>query len=164
HELDPLGQEFTRRLSIGESVNVIVSAGPPPDGVMTPRIVAERGLLAEDETQPGKTKTVSIPRHPDLSADAQYRVPAEHCKRLLCEYARFVAQHYPSEKDPSAKPVRVKIYRVVHRLLEPNEMANPWEFPDPQAEWTYWPYYQGEFVPPPADPNNLDPNRAWVLK
>src|SRR5262249_3584571 len=101
---------------------------------------------------------------PDLSADAQYRVPAEHCKRLLCEYARFVAQHYPSEKDPSAKPVRVKIYRVVHRLLEPNEMANPWEFPDPQAEWTYWPYYQGQFVPPRAAPNNLDPTRAWVLK
>src|SRR5262249_42314836 len=129
HDLDPLGQEYTRRLSIAESVNVIVPS--PVEPVLQARVFAERpGLLVEDETEPGKTKTVPIPRHPELGLDMQYQVPAEHCKRLLCEYARFVAQHYPSEKNPSAKPVRVKIYRVVHRMLDPNEMGSTWETPD----------------------------------
>jgi hypothetical protein len=149
HDIDPFGQEYTRRLSIGESVNQLAPVPMISDELKTRRMIAVRE---------------GIPMHPELSWEAQYRVPADHSKRLLCEYARFVAQHYPSEKDPTAEAVRVKTYRVVHRMLEPAEMASKFEYPDPAVEWTYWPYYQGEFVKPPDEPGNSDPNRAWVLK
>lgn len=148
HDIDILGQEYTRRLSIGESVNQVMTA-PVTD------LVRQRRGIAMRE---------GIPLHPELSEEAQYRVPADHARKLLCEYARFVAQHFPSETNPSAAAVRVKIYRVVHRMLEPNEMAGLREYPEPDAAWTYWPYYQGEFVKPPPDPTNPDPNQPWVLK
>jgi hypothetical protein len=154
HDIDPFGQEYTRRLSIGESVNQ-----PGPNMGISDDIRTRREIGTRE----------GFPLHPGMPYETQYRVPAEHSKRLLCEYARFVAQHYPSEKDAGAEPVRVKIYRVIHRILDPNEMAGEEEYPEPAAEWTYLPFYQGEFVkapperaPAPIEGTKPDPLRVWA--
>jgi len=152
--LDPLNQEYTRRLSIGESVNQLAPIMDIPDHVKRNRIAAGNPAFNRHLERP-------IPLHPDLmmSINAQYRVPMDHAKRLLCEYARFAAEKYPSEKDPGSPVTSVKIYRVVHRMLDPREMANP--DVSPTDPWTYWPYFQGEFVKPKEA---TDPLTPWVLK
>jgi hypothetical protein len=72
----------------------------------------------------------------------EYREPTAYSKQLLKSYARYVLKHYPYEEDPELKPLKVKIYRVVHRIL------NAWEIAAGDSPWdptTYLPYYQGEF-------------------
>ena len=152
---DPLNQEYTRRLSIAESVNQLQPIMDIPDYVKRNRIAAGNPAF---NRQLGDRP---IPLHPDLmqNINVQYRVPMDHAKRLLCDFARFAAEKYPSEKDPNSPAVAVKIYRVVHRMLDPREMAN--HEVSPTDPYTYWPYFQGEFVKPTGTD---DPNAPWVLR
>jgi hypothetical protein len=144
--LDWLGQEFTRRLSLGNAIGQVTPlTGLPAD-------VRERRIKAGS--------TLAIPTHPEYAVEAQYQPPLEHCQRNMAEFARFVAQHYPAE-NPEAKVVCVKAYRVLHVILAPQEMASPRIKPtDP---WTYLPSFMGEFTPngEMVDPN--DPLLYWVI-
>ncbi len=157
HMLDPLGQEYTRRLSISESTNQLIPMPSIPDPIKHRRIVwgnpANNAALE-----------MPIPLHPQIPHDLQYRVPAESSKLYLREYARKIAQLYPhSEKDPSKGVKSVLIYRVTHRMLEPGELiveGKPRPF-NPTDAWTYLPYYQGEFI---KSPDSNDPDEPWVLK
>jgi hypothetical protein len=159
HMLDPLGQEFTRRLSISESTNQLVPLPGIPDTVKHRRIA-----WGDPKFNPALGQVV-IPLHPPpIGVDLQYRVPMKSSQLYLQEYARKVAQLYPtSPRDPSKKVKSVKIYRVTHRMLEPGEMTaegkpRPFEPTDP---WTYMPFYQGEFVAPEG--KESDPEEPWVL-
>ncbi|MBL8794315.1 MAG: hypothetical protein JNM56_10455 [Planctomycetia bacterium] len=152
---DPLGQEYTRRLSIGESTNQLLPLLDVPD------IVKQRRITA------GQLHDIPLLNHfrldyPDLPAwTVQYRPPMEASRNLVSDYARHIAAKYPSEKDPNAEVTAVKVYRVVHRMLEPREMADPENAPNDPT--TYWPYFQGEFTKNGdlKDPN--DPFLYWLI-
>jgi hypothetical protein len=66
---------------------------------------------------------------------------------MLESYARFVLSHYPyvdeqGVQHPEYKPLKVKIYRVIHAIADTNNIANGF---NPYSPRTYLPYYQGEF-------------------
>lgn len=150
HAKDPLGQEFTRRLSIGESINQGLTMVPVSDMMKQRRIQA--GILND------------IPLDPLRGIEAQCALPADGTQRFLREYARYVARHAPSEKDPTLQVTGVKIYRVVHSMLGPNELAE--EGParqEPTARWTYLPFFQGEFTPDGELKNAEDPFLYWLI-
>src|SRR5262249_51751153 len=126
---------FQRRLALSESVNQLQHKSPPDiDARLQRRIEAGHSF-----------RRGQIPLLDDPSMGGryfEYREPTAYSKQLLKSYARYVTRNYPCEDDPSLKPKKVKIYRVVHRILNSWEIANnnnPW---DPT---TYLPYYQGEF-------------------
>jgi hypothetical protein len=155
HGGDPLGQEYTRRLSIASSVDQYVPLPGVADELKRLRIA--NGNPAFNAQLNGE----AIPLHPPpFWVDMQYRLPTEAAKRLLAEYARHIAHEYPTSTKGSGV-VGVKIYRVVHRMLDPWEMARPDS--DPKAEWTYMPFYQGEFTKDGVlkDPN--DPFLYWLI-
>jgi len=143
---DPLSQEFTRRLSIAESVAV----SPVP---FMPESVKQARVFGGER--------VGIPPHPHLPIDAQYAVPQPMSQRLIGEYAAFVARNYPCPENPSAPVNRVKVYRVVHIMLEPRQMAS--EKVSPTEDWTYRPYYFGEFTPEGRLTNPNDPLLYWLI-
>jgi hypothetical protein len=162
HMLDPLGQEYTRRLSISESTNQLVPLPSIPDPIKHRRITWGNPAFNAAMQMP-------VPLHPHIPPDLQYRVPQDSSKLYLREYARKIAQMHPhSLKDPTKGVRSVLIYRVTHRMLEPSELVvvegRPRPF-NPDDPWTYLPYYQGEFVPPTAKGGQpLDSEEPWVLK
>ncbi len=143
---DPLGQEYVRQLVL------CYHAGPTLPPTPVPETIRDRRLA--------EGSRLSIPTHPELPIGAQYQMPYAHCQRSISQYARFVAQHYPAE-NASAKVVGVKAYRVVHLILDPNEMSNgKLHLNDP---WTYLPFYQGEFTAEGTLTDPDDPFLYWLI-
>ena len=146
HAPDPLAQEFTRRLSI-VSLGVAQWENDSPTHEQRERRHA-RGLL-------------DIPIHPYMPIDIQFQVPTEPCRRYLKEYARHVAQHYPSEHKPALAITGIKIYRVTHTMLSPQQLADP--HVTPTDEWTFLPYFQGEFTRDGVLKDPTDPLLYWMI-
>jgi hypothetical protein len=79
---------------------------------------------------------------------------------MLSCYARHVAQNYPSAENPDATVEGVKIYRVIHSLLSPSQMAAGFRPDDPT---TYAPFYQGDFDRDGRLKNAQDPFLYWLI-
>ncbi|MBV9124454.1 MAG: PKD domain-containing protein [Planctomycetes bacterium] len=118
--------EYTRRLSIAESIN---SPNPLPANF--------QALLAVRLNAPGR-----IPLHPDLLPTLQYHEPPDLSKEWLRSYVRFVARAYPFEHNPDLKVTGIKVYRVTHEILPPNELA---EGTNPNDPTLFEPFYMGEY-------------------
>ncbi|OAI50259.1 hypothetical protein AYO44_17920 [Planctomycetaceae bacterium SCGC AG-212-F19] len=165
HAGDPLGQEYTRRLSLASSVDQVMPFAGVSDEKKHRRLT--RGDPKFNEDLEGQAIPV-LP--PPLGLDMQYREPRDSAKKLLADYAKHIALAYPtSEKDPSKGVVAVKIYCVTHRMLDPWEIASGKDGrPDnkPTDLWTYMPFYQGEYVKPPPPPPGEEAfaDQSWVLK
>jgi hypothetical protein len=102
---------------------------------------------AQQRIEKGREQQPDIPIHPDvLPVEAQYQFPAQRLGVLpfLSSYARHVARHCPSETNSEAKVYRIKIYRVMHRVVRPEQWAAEQRPHDPTL---YHPYYQGEYDP-----------------
>jgi hypothetical protein len=101
-------------------------------------------LVAKRRIDAGKDAVRPIPTHPGLPLAEQYQLPAPVLSPLpfLSSYARHVARSYPSETNPEAEVLGVKIYRVQHHLMEPQEWLLTKSPHDPTL---YRPYYQGEY-------------------
>ena len=80
---------------------------------------------------------------------------------MLKEYAKHVARSYPSKDDPSLEIAGIKIYRVIHVMLDPNQMLDP--DANPAGEWTFRPYYLGEFTKDGVLKNPQDPLLYWLI-
>jgi hypothetical protein len=141
---DWLGQEFTRRLSLGESISQVTPLNIVPEEVRQSRIKAalEKG----------------IPKHPESPLDVQYRLPNYYSQRMLAEYARHIASEYGTPERPVTG---VKIYRVVHEMLEPRHMASG-KF-TPTEDWTYLPYYMGDYTAAGELKDPDDPMLYWLV-
>jgi hypothetical protein len=139
--------QYQRRLSLGESINQLL----PPASVLDPE-VRRRRLTAG--------RLDGIPLHPGFAEGFQFREPTPYSKRMLQTYARHVARAVPDPSDPAKKVAAVKIYRVVHRILDPLEMA---QGADPAAEPLYFPYYQGEFDTEGHLKDPKDPYLYWLI-
>jgi hypothetical protein len=99
------------------------------------------------------------PFHPGLPEAVQFREPNANSKRVLQNYARFVAQTNPGG-DASQVVVRIRVYRVVHDILDARLLA---EGEDPLDLWTYRPYYQGEYDANGNLLNPVDPLLYWMV-
>jgi hypothetical protein len=141
---NPLLQEYQRRLSLAESTNQLLSPAP-----VAPEILQRRTLAAQAD---------GIPLYPTMELPRQHREPTPYSKEMVATYARFIAH---LKAGAPGKIVRsVKVYRVVHNLPRPEEIADR---VDPTEKHFYYPYYQGEFTPEGKMINPEDPYLYWLI-
>jgi hypothetical protein len=141
---NPLVQEYQRRLSLAESTNQL-----QPPAAVDPALVEKRSLAAILD---------HIPPYPGMDASMQRREPTPFSKDMVRTYARFIA-HLKAEE--TGKTVRsVKVYRVIHNLPKPEEIALG---VDPTEKHFYYPYYQGEFTPDGELIDPRDPYLYWLI-
>jgi hypothetical protein len=139
--------QYQRRLSLGESINQLL----PPPSVLDPE-ARHRRLTAG--------RLDGIPLHPALPETFQYREPTPYSKRMLQTYARHVARTVLHPSDRSRRVTGVKIYRVVHRILNPLEVGRG---ADPAEDSLYLAYYQGEFDADGRLKDPSDPYLYWLI-
>ncbi len=142
-----LALEYQRRLSLSESVNQL-----PPALPVVPADVRYRRLEAGQSD--------GIPLHPDVPENAQFREPTPYSKRMLQSYARFAARTVKHPTDPTRPVVGVKIYRAVHSILPPWEIAKGRDPADPTL---YYPFYQGEYDVDGNLKDPADPYLYWLI-
>jgi hypothetical protein len=145
-EENPVALEYQRRLSLAESINQLAPMGTVPVQVMYSRHRAANEL--------------GIYMHPDVPEYTQWRQPVPFSKRMLETYARFVCRNLPHPTDASQKVTGVKIYRVIHNILHPRQIA---EGMNPEDKTLYYPYYQGEFTPEGVLKDPEDPLLYWLI-
>jgi hypothetical protein len=136
---------YQRLLALTESTSYNSNA-PPPDF----KFRLDRRQLA------GMTfKPAPIPMPDNAPAD-NYREPNDLSKRMIASYASFVAHHYPHPTNPEVGVAGVKVYRILHRIIEPGEMAGG---VSPIDKTTYGPFFMGEFD---RDGNLKDPTEPFL--
>jgi hypothetical protein len=132
-------QEYQRILSVTENANQLFPQSPP----MLPLMYKERVFAGSVYYPPIKV----APWNPDTSEGTppafQYREPNLISKRIIQSYAKHVGQTYHSDAHPGVPVKSVKVYRVVHQIIAPEQMAGHFLEPDDPTNFT--PYYQGEF-------------------
>jgi hypothetical protein len=101
-----------------------------------------------------------IPLADDIPLTIQYREPQDLAKMLIASYARFIAGTSPHKEKPSVPVKSVKVYRVIHNIMTPAELA---EGGDPRDKTRYTPFFQGEFDPEGKMLNPRDPFLYWLL-
>lgn len=97
--------------------------------------------LAQRRAEAGMKYNPPIPVG-DTEPSFQYREPIPRARRLLGALARHAALTCRDPADPSRAVTGVKLYRVVHRLLTPQEFREGLE---PFDLTTYLAYFQGEY-------------------
>lgn len=152
---DPLGLTYYRRLSVTEQV----SQGVPDYTADT----AERRAVRERRTKSAAGLWSNYPRIPFAPEDegSQYRLPRPDIVRyLLPSYAAHLI-HAHSTPDRSVKSV--KIYRLEHRVLPVNRLAEKFS---PHHPTTFRPYFLGEYALAPNGDAELvdtqDPMLYWL--
>jgi hypothetical protein len=144
-EVPNLGEErsklaFQRRLALGESTNQLQQQPPWDfDERWARRIEAGRNFKGRGSIPPLND--------PVYGRYFEYREPIAYSKRILESYARYVLSHYPyvdeqGMEHPELKPLKVKLYRVIHAITDTKNFAEGFS---PFHPITYLPYYQGEF-------------------
>ena len=134
----PTAVNYQRRLSMTESAH---------HAMVTP---ADAMLRRQQRRASVEGK---YPAHPTVPVAAQFREPNTFAKKMIQNYTRHVAQvHSAPHPGAPGKVVKVRLYRVIHEILEARALANG---DHPLDLYTYRPYYQGEFD---AEGNLLNPN------
>src|SRR5262245_29288757 len=91
---------------------------------------------------------LSIPPTPEelVPPSSQFLLPNAYSQHMISSYARYVAHHFPSNLGPDDPVESVKVYRVLHNILGPDQMASMNEKGwSPTGLNTYAPFYLGEF-------------------
>jgi hypothetical protein len=101
----------------------------------------------------------AVPYHPTVLTARQYARPSAETLQLLASCARHVLR-LPHPKFPDAQPRSVKIYRVLHYTLSPQEFAAGF---DPNFLTFYYPYYQGTYDRDGTLKDPDDPFLYWLL-
>jgi hypothetical protein len=141
---NPLTQEYQRRLSLAESTNQLQPPGPVDPTIVDAR---RRAAIAD-----------GIPPYPGMDASTQRREPTPFSKEMVKTYARFIA--HLKARETGKIVGSVKVYRVIHNLPQPQEIARRI---DPTEKNFYYPYYQGEFTPDGELINPNDPYLYWLI-
>jgi hypothetical protein len=144
---------YQRRLAMTDQVQFTDTNTPPPKKLNAQGVLVDNPVYVWRQVYsptppaevlgkiPAPKKVVQIPYHPNLFPTAQYRVPTDYVKKLMESFAHHVYSK-PYEKDPKYKPVRVKVYRVIHNIPTPELIASEIE---PTSPVLYYPFYMGEF-------------------
>jgi hypothetical protein len=132
----PTRLEYQRRLAMTESTNQLF---PTPGSPQFDNLLLARNLASN-------RLPVAIPLHPLWAASAQYRPSNMYSQKMTAAYARHVANapEYRNENDPTQKVVNVQVFRVIHNMLTPKDVADG---VSPVDESLYTPYYLGRFNP-----------------
>jgi hypothetical protein len=125
--------EYTRRLSLAESTSF-----PGPSIWNIPN--ADALITARD--QEADRKHLPSLRKLNIPLDFQYREPNDLSKKWIAQYARHVAHNYRHQTKPDLDVIGVKVYKVLHVIISPAQLAEGMEPDDPTL---YAPYYMGEF-------------------
>lgn len=156
--------EYTRRLSLAEGANLPRN---PPNPLLLQFLLTQRQQAGQRH---------GIPMRDDIYINDQYREPSDTSKLYIRSYARHVAQRYRHELKPDLKVKSVKVYKVIHQLVNAPLLAQGVE---PNEPMLYWPFFMGEFDPDgnlhsPADAFNFvnpetnreemrDPFLYWLI-
>ncbi|MFN4261659.1 MAG: hypothetical protein ACK4RK_20445 [Gemmataceae bacterium] len=151
HSIDPLEQEYFRRLTLTELLNQPMGASPVVNNTM---ITMRKNA---GTNHPGGR----IPMHPFVGEAMQYRPAGVQATLLLPSYARRLCQAYPNEMNPKAKVKSVKIYLVVHHMLQPEMFLR--DDIHPLSKGLFHPYYMGEFDPDGNLKDPYDPMLYWLI-
>jgi hypothetical protein len=135
----PLKLEYLRRISLAEYTNQQMPASAVPEAKIRKRVEAG----ARDD----------IPPLAGLSEVLQYREPAFSSRMVVESYARRM---YHQPPNPTKKVATVKIYRVIHNIRLPKELA---EGKDPEDPNLYGIYYMGEYD---VDGKLKDPDNPYL--
>jgi hypothetical protein len=149
HDRNPL--HYQRILALTESMNQLKPAG-----------MLDEGAWMELKTRRRRAGfTWNIPdEYPGDQRVPQYAEPQDISKIMTAAYARHLARTTVNPDDPDDKVVRVRMYRVIHVIIGPDQMA---QGVSPTSPWLYIPYFQGEFD---AEGNLVDPDDPflyWII-
>jgi hypothetical protein len=111
----------------------------------------------------GSTDRNYSPRIPvvyGLADNINYTEPTENSKKLISSVARYIFHNPPPPPSPAAYVTSVKVYRVIHTILSPAELARG---VDPRVENRAFPYFMGEFDGEGTMLNEIDPFLYWYL-
>jgi hypothetical protein len=152
---DPLGLSYYRRLSLTEQL----SRGTL--GLLVPDQFEKQEMMTRRAAKQGV-----IPFHPVDAAGFQYKLPYPDVARFLIpSYASHIVVKHTPNKDTAAKTT-VKLYRLEHRTMLPEEFAARQpngDYFDPYHPSTYRPYFLGEYD---ARGNLINPQEDllyWLL-
>jgi hypothetical protein len=127
--------EYTRRLSMAESTSF-----PGPSISMYPR--ADVLVLLQARNEEAAKRGLPAWELLQTMPDAQYREPNDLSKKWITQYARHVAHTYRHQAKPDLEVIGVKVYKALHMIISPAQLAKGMEPDDPTL---YYPYYMGEF-------------------
>jgi hypothetical protein len=133
----PLKMEYLRRISLAEYANQLAQTAP--------------GAKTKRRVQAGVRD--NIPALSGVSEALQYREPNSWSKIVIESYARRMHYHPP---NPAKKVASVKIYRVMHDIPLPKQLADN---KDPEDPTFYGIYYVGEYD---AEGKLLDPDNPYL--
>jgi hypothetical protein len=140
----PVRMHYQRHLALTESINVINHNTPP-----------NYNDLASARRLAGKLYTPEIPLPFEAQPNMAYQAPEAYSQTLVCAYARYVAKHWPHPDDhPGATVKTVKVYRLIHQLISPLQLA---EGMNPDDEVMDLPYFMGEYLPSGQIVDDHDP-------
>lgn len=100
--------------------------------------------LLPKRTAAGLENHPQIPPLPsDIQAAYAFREPTPNVKKLLSTYTRHIAKTYPNPVDnPSATISKIRVYRLTHIIMTPQEMRRGLDPADPS---TFIPYFYGDY-------------------
>jgi hypothetical protein len=103
-----------------------------------------------------------IPMVPPANIDimSQYREPQDVHKKILAYIARRMLENAPPAPTEGVTAQSVKMYRLIHRILSPQELA---EGMSPLDKTKYAPYFMGEFDRNANLKDPLEPFLYWYL-
>lgn len=144
-EKSPIPLHHQRQLSLAEGINQLMPLVP----------------LLEQRLTRRTAKAQEIPFHPLYAAQSQIQVPLDYSQKITQAIARHLARTHPHlEGEPAFKFHSVKIYRVVHKCLEPLHMAQGYS---PLDKTLYYAYYHGNFTAKGDMTNPEDPYLYWLI-
>lgn len=149
-ETSPTPMHFQRMLSIGESTAQVMQRDPGP--------FRSEAALQKMATLLGLER---LPR--GTIAPLTWRQPQPNSKHMICSYVRSLMNRFPHpDGNPEAKVMEGHLWRVVHTIIQPGEIA--YKNLDPTDRRFYVTVYQGEFDENGnlRDPN--DPLLYWMIQ
>ncbi len=147
-----LALQYQRRLAMG---NLTVQTTQPVDAATLLEASKRREQANLERYKAGKP---IIPRHPDPRV-VQYAPPVPVSAFVLQSYVRHVAHQF-HRSHPEAVVLRIKLYRVLHKILDAGEYASG---KDPNDWDTYYPYFWGEYDEHGRLRSKNDPFLYWQL-
>ncbi len=146
----PVPLHYQRLLALTESINNINHNIPP-----------DYNELASRRRIAGKLFDPEIPLPIETPPNVAYQPPEDYSKVMVSAYARYVARHWPHPDDnPDVGVKTVKVYRLIHRIIDAPAMASGMSPNDPTWDLAF---FMGEFNPQGKMVDEHDPFLYFLL-